>query len=380
MIRKYSIGMDIAKKNFKACLSSVNDQQEVKVKASSSFDNTLSGYERFYLWHLKHTKQEVQTCFTMEATGSYHEKVAWFLYGKKQAVHIVLPNRAKAYLTSLGIKSKNDKMDAKGLSNMGALQKLSEWNPISKQLYQLRGLTRHLEDLQTLRTSLNNRKEQSTFGMFEIKEVTKSIEKTLKALDKQIETCKKDIQIGLEKDEQLSKKANCIMSIKGVSTITAAVIIAETNGFELIRNIKQLVSYAGYDVRQNQSGQMDGKTRITKKGNAHIRRAMHLPAFNMVRYEVKPFKDLYTRVYERTGVKMKAYVAVQRKLLTFMYILWKKEESFSPDYQASGDYETKPSFSLGSLEPQKQTAESKESAALDRLPYDKSTEAFFSVI
>lgn len=379
MIRKYSNGMDMAKKSFKACLSSINNQQEVKVKASSSFNNTLKGYERFWLWHLKHAKEDVPTSFTMEATGSYHEKLAWFLYNKKQTVHIVLPNRAKAYLISLGNKSKNDKVDAKGLSNMGAVQKLIEWKPISKQLYQLRGLTRHLEDLQSLRTSLINQKGQNAFGMFEIKQVTKSIEKTLKALDKQIETCKKDIQIALEKDEQLSKKANCIMSIKGVSTITAAIVIAETNGFELIRNIKQLVSYAGYDVRQNQSGQMDGKTRITKKGNAHIRRAMHLPAFNMVRYDVKPFKDLYTRVYDRTGVKMKAYVAIQRKLLTFMYILWKKEELFNSGYSTSGDQETKPSFSVDSLEPQKQTAESKESAALDRLPYDQSTEAFFSV-
>jgi transposase len=357
----------MAKKNFKACLSCVNEHQDVKINASSTFNNTTQGFKAFGSWFTKHLKQDAPVVFVVEATGSYHEHLAWFLFEQGQTVHVVLPNRAKAYMISLGQKSKNDQIDARGLSAMGVIQKLDEWHPISKQLYNLRGLTRHLEDLQILRTSLNNQKEQHRFGMFQVKEVQRSLEKTLKALDKQIEDCKKNIKTSLEKDEYLKRKAACITSIKGVSTITAAIVIGETNGFSLINNIKQLVSYSGYDVKQNQSGQKEGKTRITKKGNAHIRRAMHLPAFNVVRYKVKPFEDLYTRVYERTGIKMKAYVAVQRKLLSFMYILWKKEEEFILDYQKSRNQETEPFFPVSSTRLQKQTAESKETAALDRL-------------
>lgn len=366
MIRKYSVGMDMAKKNFKACLSIINDNQEVKVKASSTFDNTPAGYNKFWSWQLKHQKEDLPICFTMESTGSYHEKAAWFLHSKSKAVNIVLPNRAKAYLTSLGHKSKNDKMDAKGLAHMGAVQRLKPWTPISQELYSLRGLTRHLEDLQNLRTSLNNQKEQNSHGMFEVKQVAKSINKTLKALDKQITDCKKNIADTLQKDERLARKTAHITSIKGVSTITAAVIIAETNGFELINNMKQLTSYAGYDVKQNQSGQMNGKTRISKKGNAHIRRAMHLPAFNMIRYNVKPFNDLYSRVYERTGTKMKAYVAVQRKLLSYMYTLWKNEENFDPEYPPKPYQKSQINKTAGSNEP----------AALDEL---ETNQALFSI-
>ncbi|WP_221391981.1 transposase [Dyadobacter sp. NIV53] len=40
----------------------------------------------------------------------------------------------------------------------------------------------------------------------------------------------------------------------------------ETNGFELIRNKKQLSSYAGFDVKEKQSGtSIKGKPRISKK-------------------------------------------------------------------------------------------------------------------
>ena len=349
MIKKYTFGLDMAKKSYKVCLNTIDDAQIIKVKASSTFDNSVSGFTKFWSWCQKHIKLQADVCFILESTGNYHEKLAWFLYNKEQTIHIVLPNRAKAYLTSIGNKSKNDKMDARGLAHMGAVQKLTPWRPISKQIYQLRSLTRHLEDLQNVRTSLINQKEQASHGMFEVKEVTSSINKTIKALEKQIETCKKNIEDLIQKDKQLSKKTNYLTSIKGVATITAAIVIAETNGFELITSIKQLTSYAGYDVRQNQSGQMNGKTRISKKGNAHIRRAMHLPAFNMVRYHVKPFESLYQRVYDRTNTKMKAYVAVQRKLLAIMYVLWKKEEFYQESIT------------------DKITAESYETAALDGL-------------
>ena len=42
----------------------------------------------------------------------------------------------------------------------------------------------------------------------------------------------------------------------------------------------------------------------------------------------RPFVGLYERVFERTKIKMKGYVAVQRKLLTLIYALWKKDEKY----------------------------------------------------
>ena len=64
--------------------------------------------------------------------GVYHEQLAWFLVGKDQAVSVVLPNKAKHYLKSLGHKSKNDKIDghrppAQGLAQMGLEQHLPLW-------------------------------------------------------------------------------------------------------------------------------------------------------------------------------------------------------------------------------------------------------------
>lgn len=375
---KYSVGIDISKNDFKACFVMFGSDQSIKVKSSRTFTNTLKGFESFKIWFTKHHKENIALIFVLEATGSYHEQLAWFLFRENQQVSIVLPNRSKAYMISLGMKSKNDKVDAKGLAQMGAVQKLKSWNPISKQLYNLRQITRHLEDLQIIRTSLLNQKEQTVHAMYNLKTVAKSITSTLKTIDKQISNCKKQIGLIIEKDEQLSKKVSYITSIKGVSTITAATVIGETNGFALITNTKQLVSYSGYDVRENQSGNRTGKTRITKKGNAHIRRAMHLPAFNAVRY-LKTFDELYNRVWERSGIKMKGFVAVQSKLLRMMYTLWKNETIFDPNYGTSSNQETKLLCSVAPLGAQEKTAPIAIRAALDELPYKQSTEALCSV-
>ena len=66
-----------------------------------------------------------------------------------------------------------------------------------------------------------------------------------------------------------------------------------------------------------------------------------------------PFKNLFDRVYSKTTIKMKAYTAVQKKLLVMIYTLWKKDEAFNESYnnQLSGDEEMVSSFASAPKEP-----------------------------
>ena len=112
---KYSVGIDMSKGDFKVCFVEMASDQSVKIKGSKTFLNTLKGFEGFKEWYTKRIKEGFPLVFVVEATGSYHEQLAWFLYKNKQEVSIVLPNRAKAYMVSLGLKSKNDKVDRKSV-------------------------------------------------------------------------------------------------------------------------------------------------------------------------------------------------------------------------------------------------------------------------
>jgi transposase len=273
--------------------------------------------------------------FLVEATGIYHENLAWFLYDNDCSISVILPNKAKKYLQGIGLKSKNDKIDAKGLAKMGAEQALDLWKPLSKKIYVLRSLTRLHEDLTIERCSLNNRLQALEHAMFDVKESKKALRKVIETMDKEVKKLEIKIKQTIDGDPELSARSRKITRIKGVGLMTFAVVVAETNGFELFKNVSQLTSYAGYDVMENQSGNSNGKSRMSKKGNAHIRRILHLPAFTAVKHE-PDFKSFYDRVYANTNIKMKAYVAVQRRLLTLIYTLWKKNCEYNPKYSEAG--------------------------------------------
>jgi transposase len=383
---KYSLGIDVSKDENQVCLSVIDDRQKVTIKGSRKFPNTLKGFEGLDHWITKHMKLDIPLFVALEATGIYHEQLLWFLYEKDYQLSVILPNKAKNYLKAVGLKSKNDSIDAAGLARMGAEQNLPLWKPCSKQLLSLKMLTRHYERLQNLKNSMGNQLHALNHAYEAEKMVVSSLERLLKDIDKQIQKTEQQIEAVLEKDPALYEKVEMIASsIKGLGIKTVATIIAETDGFSNIRNQRQLTSYAGYDVVENQSGKRAGKTKISKKGNSHIRRALYLPALNMVRYEVKPFLALYHRIYQRSGIKMKAYTAIQRKLLLLIYTLWRKDEKYNQKYYEtpgndhnnqgfcaiSGNDEPKLLFSLGS-EGDTKIAPANARATQDELPCNES--------
>jgi transposase len=350
-IIKYVVGIDVAKDKFDVCLMSVNSEIESKVKATRKFGNTVAGFKEFIAWINKHNKDQSQVQLLMEATGVYHENLAITLVSKGLTVFVVLPNKSKRYMQALGLKTKNDSVDAKGLALMCISHQFKKWKPICKYYYELRLLTRHYQRIQELRTSFKNQLHALEYSGYDSKIVIKQLKQSVKTIEKQLLDLKKDLAKHIASNHEVHKKSENLRTIKGVDTLTIATILAETNGFELFNNQSQLVSYAGYDVVENQSGNRVGKTKISKKGSNRIRRILHMPALVTVKYEEKIFKNLYTRVYEKSKIKMKGYVAVQKKLLIVMYTLWKNETVYNPmheEIQTSRDDETKPSFLLNS--------------------------------
>jgi transposase len=342
---KYSVGLDVSAKVIHACMSVIDTMQKVTVKSSCKIDNTIAGYRQLDQWVKRHYKQKnLPLVVVMEATGVYYENSALYLFKEGYTVSVMLPNKAKKWLQSEGLKSKNDKIDAQGLSKMGAEKVLPPWQPAAEYYYQLRKLTRQHQSLQEHRTSTNNQLHAEQYGMYQNKQVIKQLNQLISLVDKQIDELAVAIEKHLSKDIVVAKKVEGICKIKGLGILTVAVILAETNGFCLFENAPQLVSYAGYDVIENQSGNHRGRTKISKKGNAHIRRALHMPAFNMIRYNQNPFVALFERTMEKHGLKMKSYVAVQKKLLVIVFTLWRKNLAYDINYTKEQEQE----LSLGS--------------------------------
>jgi Transposase IS116/IS110/IS902 family len=95
--------------------------------------------------------------------------------------------------------------------------------------------------------------------------------------------------------------------------------------------VRQWVAHAGLDPCAFQSGtSVDKPARISKVGNAHIRRALFMPALVAVRHEphVKAFFD---KLVARGKKPIQAYIAVMRKLLHAIYGMFATETTFIGD-------------------------------------------------
>jgi transposase len=334
MILKYSLGLDVSSKKIDCSLSVIDENQAVTFKSKTVINNTLSGFRLLEDWIAKHYKEtSVPLVVCMEATGVYHENCALYLFEKQYKVSIVLPNKAKKYLECLGLKSKNDTIDARGLSQMGAEQRLELWQPLGRYYYELRHYTRQHQNIQELKTVISNQIHALEHGMYRSDLIINQLKSTLELLNLQLKEIDKNIRKHIKSDAIVYNKCKNILVMKGIGMLTLATLLAETNGFELFKNYKQLVSYAGYDVVEAQSGTRVGKTKISKKGNSRIRRALHMSSLVVINSKEKPFLNLYNRTLEKHGIKMKSYVAVQKKLLVMVYHLWNKNEKYDPNYQ-----------------------------------------------
>ena len=112
---KYAVGLDVSSKKIDACMSIIDEKQRVVVKSSTQITNTRKGFENLVQWIIKHKKEDIPVVICMEATGIYHENCALYLFERNYRVSIILPNKAKKYLEAIGLKSKNDSIDAKSM-------------------------------------------------------------------------------------------------------------------------------------------------------------------------------------------------------------------------------------------------------------------------
>lgn len=377
-ILKFSLGIDVSMSKLDCNLSYINELQEVKTKARRTFNNTSAGIRDLIFWLKRHWKKVAPLIVVMEATGVYHENVAYDLDDIQLNIAIVLPNKSKKYMESLGYKSKNDTIDARGLAQMGAERSLPLWQKPSKSIYMLRSLCREHASLQDDLTEIRNQMHALDHAYMKDVRCYKRLKSQLKFFLKQEKTNKKDIEDTIKNDKDLLAKVANITAIKGVGVISVATVIGETNGFAQVEKQGQLVSYAGYDVVEKQSGKRHGKTRISKKGNSHIRRVLHFPALNVVRYGTEPFASFHQRLMDNGKLKMQAYTAVQKKLLVIMWALWKKNERFDPVHVNPNLKKTKEETETNSRgNTLKENSTSTEVSVLHKIDSSKPESSFF---
>ena len=328
------LGIDVAQKELVVCLGRMFDVDwALELYSHRTFPNTNKGFEALVLWVKKLTVESIPVRYVMEATGVYHEALAYFLEAKGHEVSVVLPNKISNYFRTLDVKTITDKTASEAIVRFGLERKLDNWQGPKEIFRELKQLTRERDQIVEDRTVSKNQLHAEETQAFPNKKSVARVKARIKLLNKQEVEIKIEIAALVEGEKEVAKSVALMCTIPGVGLLTAVTVLAETNGFELIRSKRQLTSYAGLDIQEKQSGtSVKGKSKISKKGNRHLRKALHMPALSAIRHEER-FKIIFVRLVSRHGVKMKAVVAVQRKLLELIYTVYKTKKEYDKDFE-----------------------------------------------
>ena len=335
-IIKHVIGIDVSKDTLSLSYGTINLNQEQLITKPITVDNNQKGFKELMSFAKKSkATSRAPLYFVMEATGVYYENLAYFLTEKHQKVIVILPNKTKNYSKTLDIKSKTDELDAQMITQFGLERQMRLWQLPSSIMKALKSLTREYHSIKTMAAQVKNQLHAKEYSYQPLKQSLKRTQTVLSVFQKQLKEIEQQIKELVEKDPDLNDRINKIGKIEGVGFMTIVSIIAETNGFALIQNAKQLASYAGLDVVYNESGLKKHKTSISKKGNRFLRQAVYMPAISACKYNPR-LKQLYIRLVTKKNIKKVAIIAVARKLLILIYTIFRKNvdyiSNYDPDY------------------------------------------------
>jgi transposase len=308
------LGVDISKLTFDVALLNAN---KLKTK---KFRNTTKGFAELKQWLKTKGIDAAHVC--MEATGGYEAKLAQYLYNNSFKVSVINPARIKGFSMSKLSRVKTDKADCGLIAYFCQAMKPDPWKPAPLHIQELQQWVRRLDSLIANKNQENNRLEGA------IDAVSIDINTHIEFLDKQIQEVEEFISNHIKIHKDLSEKSKLLDSIPGIGEKTIGVILTFLS-VEKFDSAKQVSAFVGLNPKPRQSGSsVRGISRISKTGNAALRKAFYMPALVSIRFN-PIIKDFAERLSSAGKSKMVIVIAAMRKLLHIIYGVLKNKTSFN---------------------------------------------------
>jgi transposase len=321
------VGIDVSKARLDVFLVRVTEGETGDKREGQQFTNTLTGYGKLHAWLSRRLKAE-QVHICMEATGSYSEAAASYLYEQGYRVSVVNPARVKGYAASQMQRNKTDKLDAALLADFCRRQEPVAWTPPAPALRQLQQMVRHLEDLNNARQQAQNHLEDASL----LPALVEHWQAQLKLLEAHIAQTQQAIRDHLDQHPDLKQQADLLRSIPGLGDLTIGKLLGECRDIRAFDNVRQLVAFVGLNPRHHVSGtSIHKRPTISRTGSSSLRAALFMPALTAMRFN--PLLRAFADRLRARGLAGKALVvAVMRKLLHLVYGVLKSGHPFDPHW------------------------------------------------
>lgn len=111
-----------------------------------------------------------------------------------------------------------------------------------------------------------------------------------------------------------------VTSIHGIGNNTATTFLAEIGQIDNYASHKNLIAFAGIDPTIYQSGKYEGSSKISKRGNRHLRRVIWLMTVRVIHYNPTFRKHFFKKRTEGQPFK-KAVFATAHKLIRVIFAM-----------------------------------------------------------
>ena len=315
------VGVDVSAKTF----TMIIDQQGSRAEPLD-LSNDAKGHKKLIRMI---TKSGSHARVVLEATGVYSLDLSLALHrADRVEVMVANPRAINQFAEAYMRRSKTDSLDAKIILEFALRMDFRAWSPPEQHFLDLRAISRRIEGMIKTATQEKNRLHAAD-SFDEITDIVRAdIEENLEHLESRIEWLRKQALDLIGQYPDLERAFGHITSVKGIAAAAGIQILAELSVLPADMDVRQWVAHAGIDPRQFKSGTSVNKpARISRRGNAHLRKALFMPALVAVRYEPH-VKAFYDKLVARGKTKMQANVAVMRKLLHAIYGMLKHDRDF----------------------------------------------------
>lgn len=293
-----TIGVDISKDHL--------DAHRMSDGARRRFANDSCGYKTFLNW-LGQPQNIPVTRIVYEPTGPYHRAFERRFGDAGFALVKVNPRQARRFAEATGRLAKTDRLDAAMLARMGALLDLQARPVHSQLLSDLKDLHIAREALVKSRTAAKNRAKMLTLALLKRHNAAQ-----LRQIERQMATIDKEIMACIKGDTDLVSRFNILVSIPGVSAITAFALLIDMPELGTLGQ-GQVAALAGLAPVARQSGQWTGRAFI-RGGRANVRQALYMPALVAMRFN-PDLKAKYEQLKAAGKASKVAITAIMRKLI-----------------------------------------------------------------
>jgi len=312
------LGIDVGKDRLDMALTDSEGHAHTK-----HVRNDASGHRALVRWLGRFTDELGCVHACLEASGGYEDDAAIALHAEGLTVSVVNPRRTAGYATAQLRRNKTDRADAQLLARFCERERPAPWTPPADHARELRRLTRAIDALKRDRDRTRNRRGRMPDGP-----ARTALDAVLAAYAEQISALGTAVEAHLAAHPDLARQRDLLVSIPGVGAQTAATVIAELGDGAAFASARSVAAFAGLVPHHHDSGtSVHKRPRLSKLGNARLRRALYFPALTAMRHNAA-VRVFATRLSEKGKAKMSVVGASMRKLLQICYGVLKSGKPF----------------------------------------------------